>query len=135
MKVDGGCTGSNKLLGGFPIDAGNSLRAPHWFHSLGIARKGGAHVDLDVRPSYLATASHCPRPLPGPSTNIGGQFHSTWLRLHCCQACYRAKDCRAAWTLAGVKVIHLILAAQNSVVFNLGRRYDKRNVPDIVVYQ
>ncbi|GAA3075767.1 hypothetical protein GCM10010520_23580 [Rhizobium viscosum] len=34
-----------------------------------------------------------------------------------------------------VKTIHLLLAAQNSVVFNLGRRYDKRNLPGIVVYQ
>ena len=35
----------------------------------------------------------------------------------------------------GVKVIHLILAAQNSVAFNLGRRYDKRNLPSLIVYQ
>jgi hypothetical protein len=35
----------------------------------------------------------------------------------------------------GVKVIHLILAAQNSVAFNLGRRYDKRNLPHLIVYQ
>ncbi|HLP66409.1 MAG TPA: SAVED domain-containing protein, partial [Rhizobium sp.] len=31
--------------------------------------------------------------------------------------------------------IHLILAAQNSVAFNLGRRYDKRNLPGVIVYQ
>ncbi|QSY96044.1 SAVED domain-containing protein [Rhizobium bangladeshense] len=35
----------------------------------------------------------------------------------------------------GVTLIHLILAAQNSVAFNLGRRYDKRNLPNLVVYQ
>lgn len=35
----------------------------------------------------------------------------------------------------GVTCVHLILAAQNSVVFNLARRYDKRNLPSIVVYQ
>ncbi|TAU83276.1 SAVED domain-containing protein [Rhizobium leguminosarum] len=35
----------------------------------------------------------------------------------------------------GVKTIHLLLAAQNSVAFNLGRRYDKRNLPGVVVYQ
>lgn len=35
----------------------------------------------------------------------------------------------------GVDRIHLILAAQNSVVFNLGRRYDRRNLPKITVYQ
>lgn len=35
----------------------------------------------------------------------------------------------------GVKRVHLFLAAQNSVVFRFGRLYDKRNLPEIVVYQ
>ncbi|MGJ0637396.1 SAVED domain-containing protein [Xenorhabdus bovienii] len=35
----------------------------------------------------------------------------------------------------GVKTIHLILAAQSSVVLNLGRRYDSRNMPELIVYQ
>ncbi|CAN7392014.1 SAVED domain-containing protein [Pararhizobium sp. LjRoot235] len=35
----------------------------------------------------------------------------------------------------GVTTIHLLLAAQNSVAFNLGRRYDKRNLPGVIVYQ
>ena len=35
----------------------------------------------------------------------------------------------------GIDRIHLILAAQNSVVFNFGRRYDRRNLPKITVYQ
>lgn len=34
-----------------------------------------------------------------------------------------------------VKRVHLVMAAPNSVVFNFGRRYDKRNLPEIVVYQ
>lgn len=34
-----------------------------------------------------------------------------------------------------VKTIHLILAAQNSVVIQFGRKYDKRNLPSIVVWQ
>ena len=36
---------------------------------------------------------------------------------------------------AGVKHIHLFLAAQNSVVFRFGRLYDKRNLPEVSVYQ
>lgn len=36
---------------------------------------------------------------------------------------------------SGVKRVHLVLAAPNSVVFNFGRRYDKRNLPPIAVYQ
>ena len=35
----------------------------------------------------------------------------------------------------GIEYIHLFLAAQNSVVFRLGRLYDKRNLPKVVVYQ
>ncbi len=35
----------------------------------------------------------------------------------------------------GVNRIHLFLAAQSSVVFRFGRLYDKRNLPQIVVYQ
>ena len=35
----------------------------------------------------------------------------------------------------GVKRIHLVMAAPNSVVFTFGRRYDKRNLPKLVVYQ
>lgn len=37
--------------------------------------------------------------------------------------------------VSGTKTIHLILAAQNSVSFNLGRCYDNRNLPEIIVYQ
>ena len=35
----------------------------------------------------------------------------------------------------GVRRVHLVMAAPNSVVFTFGRRYDKRNLPEIVVYQ
>ncbi len=35
----------------------------------------------------------------------------------------------------GVKKIHLFIAAQNSVVFNLGRKYDVRNLPEAQIYQ
>lgn len=35
----------------------------------------------------------------------------------------------------GVKTVHLVLAAPNSLVFNLGKRYDRRNVPQAIVYQ
>lgn len=37
--------------------------------------------------------------------------------------------------LGGAKKIHLIIAAQNSVVFTLGRSYDRRNCPPLYVYQ
>ena len=34
-----------------------------------------------------------------------------------------------------VKTIRLVMAAPNSVVLNFGRRYDKRNLPLVIVYQ
>ena len=35
----------------------------------------------------------------------------------------------------GVGLVRLFLAAQNSVAFRFGRLYDKRNLPEVVVYQ
>ena len=35
----------------------------------------------------------------------------------------------------GVRRVHLFLAAQNSVAFRFGRLYDKRNLPEVIVYQ
>lgn len=35
----------------------------------------------------------------------------------------------------GVERIHLVLAAPNSVSFNIGRRYDRRNLPKLYIYQ
>lgn len=35
----------------------------------------------------------------------------------------------------GARRIHLVLAAPNSIVFRFGRAYDKRNLPELVVYQ
>jgi len=35
----------------------------------------------------------------------------------------------------GIKKIHLFLAAQSSLAFNLGRAYDRRNLPELIVYQ
>ncbi|MBV7579785.1 SAVED domain-containing protein [Escherichia fergusonii] len=35
----------------------------------------------------------------------------------------------------GIRTVHLILSAQSSIVLNFGRRYDNRNMGDIIVYQ
>lgn len=35
----------------------------------------------------------------------------------------------------GIRTVHLIISAQSSVVLNFGRRYDNRNMGDIIVYQ
>ncbi|CDH26266.1 SAVED domain-containing protein [Xenorhabdus bovienii] len=35
----------------------------------------------------------------------------------------------------GIRTVHLIISAQSSVALNFGRRYDNRNMADIIVYQ
>src|SRR5690606_16749189 len=35
----------------------------------------------------------------------------------------------------GVKTVHVTLAAANSLVFEIGRKWDRRNVPQAIVYQ
>ena len=50
---------------------------------------------------------------------LSRQFLDTSVRLH----------------NAGVERIHLFLAAPSSVVFRFGRHYDKRNLPQLIVYQ
>ena len=44
-------------------------------------------------------------------------------------------DTAIALSNHGIKRIHLFLAAQNSVAFRFGRLYDKRNLPEVIVYQ
>ncbi len=44
-------------------------------------------------------------------------------------------DTIIALSSLGVRQIHLFMAAQNSICFRFGRLYDKRNLPQIVVYQ
>jgi hypothetical protein len=44
-------------------------------------------------------------------------------------------ECIKELSSLGITQIHLVMAAPNSVVFNFGRRYDKRNLPKIIVYQ
>ncbi|WP_253204188.1 SAVED domain-containing protein [Rhizobium sp. X9] len=57
-----------------------------------------------------------------------------------CRLKPETRDTRLYRALKTVKAtppeqVHLVLAAQNSVVFNLARRYDKRNLPRVAVYQ
>ena len=69
----------------------------------------------------------------------GGASHSGWCVVGCALVCREAEP-PCATVLGGRKEgegrrIHLVMAAPNSVVFTFGRRYDKRNLPEIVVYQ
>lgn len=53
------------------------------------------------------------------------------------QAAWAAQFLDVARYLCGTKVriVHLVLAAPNSVVLRFGRAYDKRNLPQLIVYQ
>jgi len=38
-------------------------------------------------------------------------------------------------SMQSIRTVHLILSAQSSIVLNFGRRYDNRNMADVIVYQ
>lgn len=44
-------------------------------------------------------------------------------------------DVAKSLSAKGIEKLHLVIAAPNSVVFRLGRAYDKRNLPEAIVYQ
>jgi hypothetical protein len=65
----------------------------------------------------------------------GGSPHSHWSDSK--QGELADQFLRAVIRLSGqgVRRIHLVLAAPNSIVFRFGRSYDKRNLPSVTVYQ
>jgi len=86
---------------------------------------------------------------PITDVNIGTTFNMPLIRMNLegsSSDAHWSKEKQAALSMQfletvkslagkGVKEIHLILAAPNSVCFNFGRRYDRRNLPDVFVYQ
>ncbi|RWP43842.1 MAG: SAVED domain-containing protein [Mesorhizobium sp.] len=96
-------------------------------------------VVLAVSVSYPIIASDLREGFPTlPVVRITldeGTLHSHWSDRK--QAQLADQFVRTAIELGGKGVarIHLVLAAPNSIVFRFGRSYDKRNLPEIAVYQ
>lgn len=108
------------------------------FVTAGVDHIGAANeVALAVSVSYhvkaddLATTFSCPvvtMSLPDVNSSHWSQAKQSALAD---QVFAVAKELDAR----GANQIHLVLAAPSSIVFNLGRRYDKRNLPKVAVYQ
>ena len=88
-------------------------------------------ASYQIRSENIATTFNCPvvrLSMPDLNSSHWSQKKQNALAEQFFQA---AKALEAK----GVNTIHLLLAAQNSIVFNLGRRYDKRNLPCLITYQ
>ena len=100
---------------------------------------GAREVALAVSVSYRVGVDAVRRKVPSiPLVQLeltGGTADSHWSEDK--QASLGEQFFRTAAALGslGVRRIHLFLAAPNSVVFRFGQLYDRRNLPDVVVYQ
>ncbi|WP_159997770.1 SAVED domain-containing protein [Roseomonas sp. 18066] len=116
-------------------DDGDRFTVP----DLGKVQEGTAEVFLAVSASYLvdedairALAEDAPvirlaasKPVP----------NSHWSEAKQAAMAEQFLSIMGRLTSLGVARVHLFLAGANSFVFNLGRTYDGRNMPELVVYQ
>jgi hypothetical protein len=68
-------------------------------------------------------------------TLVGADTDAHWSEEKQAALAKQFLDTAIALSDRGVARIHLLLAAPNSVVIRFGRIYDKRNLPDLIVYQ
>jgi len=96
-------------------------------------------VVVAVSVSYLADLENINDSFPGlPLFHLRLaeiDFNNHWSKLK--QDAWALQFCELIKALMakGVKKIHLVIAAQNSVAFKLGRSYDFRLLPEAIVYQ
>jgi hypothetical protein len=111
------------------------------FQQIGLAElpEGCAEVVLAVSVSYGVDLGGIGEKFPGlPVVELrleDGDTDAHWSEAK--QAALAKQFLDAAISLSNREVtcIHLVLAAPNSCVLRFGQRYDKRNLPDLVVYQ
>jgi len=98
---------------------------------------GAQEVVLAISASYavrsddLATAFS----LPVVRMNLPDLQSSHWSQIKQSELADQYFGVLKQIAAEGVDRIHMVLAGQNSLVFNLARRYDKRNLPKLIVYQ
>ena len=99
----------------------------------------GDAVVLAVSCSYPILDDNLERSFPGiPVVRMdlmGQTKESHWSSAK--QSALAMQVLEVATTLEGrgVKTVHLVLAAANSLVFQIGRKWDRRNIPHCIVYQ
>lgn len=99
----------------------------------------GDEVVVAVSVSYLADLENINDSFPGlPLLHLHLakiDFNNHWSKLKQDALALQFCEFIKALMAKGAKKIHLIIAAQNSVVFKFGRSYDFRNLPEAIVYQ
>lgn len=121
-----------------PLDAEDDLQR---FDTLGLQHvaAGTSRVALAVSVSYHIDLPRIGEAIPEmPLVELrlqDGGSEAHWSQEK--QAALAKQFFDVVVTLAnrGVSEIHMFLAAPNSLVFTFGRRYDKRNLPRVIVYQ
>jgi hypothetical protein len=108
-------------------------------HGLGDVPKGAPEVALCVSVSYRVDLEGVRRKIAEiPMVHIkleDGSSDCHWSAEKQEALGKQFLDTVTALGNLGINRIHLFIAAQNSLVFRFGRLYDKRNLPEVVVYQ
>jgi len=101
--------------------------------------KGSTEIILTVSVSYQVDLAAVQKTLPGlhvvQLSLINFNVNSHWSKEKQKRLKKQFREVISQLTDKNVKKIHLFISAQNSVVFNFGRSYDKRNYPLLNVYQ
>jgi hypothetical protein len=108
-------------------------------HGLDAIPDGAANVVLAVSVSYGADLPGIKTTLPGmPIVELrlgDGMPDSHWSEEKQAALARQFLECVISLSNLNVSQIHLVLAAPNSIVVRLGRSYDRRNLPSLIVYQ
>lgn len=101
--------------------------------------QNASEIVLAVSVSYRANVQAIEQTLPGfPLVQLilpNGNPACHWSEEKQRELAKKFRDTVIALNNVGMRRIHLFIAAQNSFVCRLGRTYDKRNMPSVVVYQ
>lgn len=99
----------------------------------------GDAIVLAISCSYPILDDNLQRSFPGiPVVRMdlmGQTKESHWSAAKQSALAMQVLDVATTLEGRGVKTVHLVLSAANSLVFQIGRKWDRRNVPRCVVYQ
>jgi len=99
----------------------------------------GSAVVLAISCSYPILDDNLERSFPGiPVVRMdlmGQTKESHWSSAKQSALAMQVLDVATMLEGRGVKTVHLVLAAANSLVFQIGRKWDRRNIPHCTVYQ
>jgi len=107
--------------------------------SLPVEENYGDTVVLAISCSYPVLDDNLMRSFPGVPVvrmDLMGQTkESHWSSAKQSALAIQVLEVATLLEGRGVKTVHLVLAAANSLVFQIGRKWDRRNIPNCTVYQ